>query len=150
MTGRLITDNWTEDLFFIDLIIGLAFGFLIYTLLHSTANKTRNIDSKVMLKKASKLLASFSFSLYLIHYPIINTVYYWGANNGFTGLQPSLLSVLIEIMLVLVMCMIAYLFSIITEARTNEIRTLMTKGINMFKNSKRNRIIAKKQNIGKY
>jgi peptidoglycan/LPS O-acetylase OafA/YrhL len=124
MTGRLFTDKWTEDLFVVDLFIGLAFGFLIYTLLHIVSDRIKNIEFK-RLGKISKLIASFSFSLYLIHYPIINTVYYWSAKYGFSGLQPDLVSIVVEILLVLLICMIAYFFSQITEAKTQNVRKFL-------------------------
>ena len=69
MTGRLFTDKWTENLFGVDLFVGIAFGLFIYTLLHIVAEKIRFIEFNV-LSKISKLIAGFSFSLYLIHYPI--------------------------------------------------------------------------------
>ncbi|MEH7884045.1 acyltransferase [Bacillus sp. JJ1609] len=123
MTGRLFTNQWTEDLLVVDLLIGLAFGFFIYTMLHIVSDKIKHVDYK-RLGKVAKLLAGFSFSLYLIHYPIINTVYYWSAHKGFTGLQPSFTSVLIEILLVILICFIAYLFSKITEGQTHKVRSL--------------------------
>jgi peptidoglycan/LPS O-acetylase OafA/YrhL len=124
MTGRLFTNQWTEDLLLVDLLIGLAFGFFIYTLLHIVSDKIKHVDHK-RLNRVAKLLAGFSFSLYLIHYPIINTVYYWGAHQGFSGLQPGVVSVFIEILLVTLTCYIAYLFSKLTEAQTHKVRNLL-------------------------
>jgi peptidoglycan/LPS O-acetylase OafA/YrhL len=124
MTGRLFTDEWTENLLVADIFLGLAFGFLIYILLHNVSERIKKIEHR-RLGRISKLLAGFSFSLYLIHYPIINTVYYWGAKNGFSGLEPSLISVVIEILLVFFMCVIAFFFSRITEAKTLSIRNLL-------------------------
>ncbi|NOU70897.1 acyltransferase family protein [Paenibacillus sp. LMG 31458] len=135
--GRLFVDHHTNNLFIVDLFIGLSFGFLIYTLLHGTTKKNKTVRTNKWFEKTSKLLASFSFSLYLIHYPIINLVYYWGAKNGFTGFQPNLLSVLIEIIIVVLMCMIAFLFSRITETRTNVVRRFIMSSLDMFKVDKR-------------
>ncbi|MDQ0903972.1 acyltransferase [Paenibacillus sp. V4I7] len=132
--GRLFIDHHTNNLFFVDLFIGLSFSFLIYSLLHGIEKKNK---ANKWFEKISKLLASFSFSLYLLHYPIINLVYYWGAKNGFTGLQPNLLSVFIEIIIVVLMCMLAFLFSRITEARTNFVRTFIMRSFDMFKVDKR-------------
>lgn len=142
MTGRLFTNEWTENLLVIDLLIGLAFGFLIYSLIHNVSVKIRHIDYK-RLGKVSKLLAGFSFSLYLIHYPIINTVYYWSKNRGFSGLQPSFTSVFIEIILILFICLIAYLFSKFTEGQTHKVRSLLLgrKGVFIF--SRRNKVVSK-------
>ncbi|NOV01330.1 acyltransferase family protein [Paenibacillus planticolens] len=134
--GRLFIDHHTDNLFFVDILIGLSMGLLIYTLLHVNTKNKENVITNKWFEKKSKLLASFSFSLYLIHYPIINLVYFWAAKNGFTGFQPNLLSVLIEIMMIVLMCMIAFLFSRITEARTNVIRTFIMSRIEMSKINK--------------
>jgi peptidoglycan/LPS O-acetylase OafA/YrhL len=132
MTGRLFIDKELKglmDLFGVNLFIGLAFGFLVYTLLHSISDRIRNVDLR-WLGKISKLLASFSFSLYLIHYPIINTVYYWYAKKGFSGLQPDFVSLLVEIFIVMIICFIAFLFSRITETQTHIIRKFLTTKTN--------------------
>ncbi|MFS0861474.1 acyltransferase family protein [Fredinandcohnia sp. 179-A 10B2 NHS] len=121
MTGRLFTNGWTEDLFFADLFVGLSFGLFIYTLVYVMPNKLKRIELK-RFGKFSRILASFSFSLYLIHYPIINTVYGWGAMKGYNGLQPSIVSFGIELVLVTILCIIAYYFSRFTEAKTSNIR----------------------------
>jgi peptidoglycan/LPS O-acetylase OafA/YrhL len=139
MTGRLFTENWTEDLFFVDLFIGLAFGFLIYTLLHIVSDRFRNMEFR-RFGKISKLIASFSFSLYLIHYPIINTVYYWAAKNGFAGFQPGLLAIVVEIVFVIIICMIAFYFSRITEAKTSNARKLLEGKTKVTLFSRRNKI----------
>jgi peptidoglycan/LPS O-acetylase OafA/YrhL len=142
MTGRLFTNEWTEDLFIIDLLIGLAFGFLIYSMIHIVSDQIRHVNHK-RLRKVAKILAGFSFSLYLIHYPIINTVYYWSASRGFAGLQPSLTSVLIEILLILLICCIAYLFSRITEGQTNKVRSLLLNRKGVFTISQRSKVVSK-------
>jgi peptidoglycan/LPS O-acetylase OafA/YrhL len=145
MTGRIFTENWTEDLFVEDLFIGLTFGFLIYTLLHIISDRSRNVELR-WLGKISKLIAGFSFSLYLIHYPIINTVYYWGTKNGFSGLEPNLISILVEIIIVILFCIMAFFFSRVTEAQTHIIRKFINTKSSALMVSRRNKAI-RKQNI---
>ncbi len=128
MTGRLFSDKEYKDLmslFGVNLFVGLTFGLLVYTLLYSIPARIREVDLR-SLGKVSKLIAGFSFSLYLIHYPIINTVYYWYAKNGFSGLQPNLISLLAEIVIVVLICFIAFLFSRLTENQTHFIRNFLT------------------------
>lgn len=146
MTGRLITNEWTPDLFFVDILIALAFGFFIYTLLNIRSNKFHNMNLG-WLGKFSKTIAGFSFSLYLIHYPIINIVYRWGAMNGYAGLQPSFFSVAAEIIIVILLCAIAFFFSRATEAQTPKVRKFL---LARFLNHKlsRNRIVEKEKVIG--
>lgn len=142
MTGRLFTNQWTEDLLLIDLSIGLAFGFFIYTMLHIVSDKIKHVDYR-WLNRVAKLLAGFSFSLYLIHYPIINTVYYWGAQQGFSGLQPGVISIVIEILLVTLICYIAYIFSKFTEAQTPKIRSLLLGRKRIFINRRIDKVFSK-------
>ncbi|QHE59821.1 acyltransferase family protein [Rossellomorea vietnamensis] len=148
MTGRLFTDKWTENLFGVDLFVGIAFGLFIYTLLHIVAEKIRFIEFNV-LSKISKLIAGFSFSLYLIHYPIINTVYYWAEKNGFSGMQPSLISVALEGALILLVCIIAYYFSRMTEAQTNVVRKFINMKTNtLMVNRRRFKEVRKQKAVG--
>ncbi|WP_424767006.1 acyltransferase family protein [Paenibacillus sp. sgz302251] len=147
MTGRLFTESWTEDLFVVDLFLGLAFGFLVYTLLHNISDKIKNIELK-RLGKIANLISSFSFSLYLIHYPIINTLYYWGANNGFTGLQPNIISIVLEVLLVILICIIAFFFSRLTETRTHILRKFIETKTRTWTVSSRNRSERKKNVVG--
>lgn len=126
MTGRLFTHHETQNLLSIDIIIGITFGLLIYSFLHSLSDKTRNSEIK-SLNKFSKLISSFSFSLYLIHYPIINTVYFFAAKNDFSGLQPNFIGVISEIIFVALICVVAYFFSRITESKTNIVRKFLFK-----------------------
>lgn len=142
MTGRLFTNQWTEDLLMVDLFIGLAFGLFIYTLLHIVSDKVKHVNY-TRLTKISKLLAGFSFSLYLIHYPIINTVYYWSKKQGFAGLQPSLISVFIEIFLIITVCFIAYVFSKLTEAQTYKVRRLLLNRNRVFINRRIDNVVSK-------
>lgn len=128
MTGRLFTSDWTEDLFLVDLFVGVSFGLFIYTLFYVIPDKFKVIDIK-WFGKFSRLIASFSFTLYLIHYPIINMVYRWGAINGYKGLQPSLISFGIELVLVTLICIIAFYFSLFTEAKTSTIRAIIVSFI---------------------
>jgi peptidoglycan/LPS O-acetylase OafA/YrhL len=145
MSGRLFWDKELKDLmdlFGVNLFVGLSFGFLIYTLLHSISDRIRNVDLR-WLGKISKLIASFSFSLYLIHYPLINTVYYFSTMYGFSGLQPNIISVLVEFIMVLLICIIAFLFSKFTESQTHIVRKFFeTKTISSIE-IRRNRVLNK-------
>ncbi|MGG7620237.1 acyltransferase family protein [Bacillus coreaensis] len=145
LTGRLFTDKEAKDLmdlFGVSLFIGLAFGFLIYSLLHSLSNKIRYVNLK-WLGWFSKLIASFSFSLYLIHYPIINTVYYWFSKNGFSGLQPNFISVFFYIIIIVLICFIAFLFSRITESQTHIIRRFLATKTSALIISRRDKLLSK-------
>ncbi|MCT8137622.1 acyltransferase [Anaerobacillus sp. CMMVII] len=142
MTGRLFTNEWTTDLIFVDIFIALVFGFFVYSLLQVPFTKFHNVDLG-WLGKFSRLIAGFSFSLYVIHYPIINMVYRWGAMNGYGGLQPTIFSFIVELLLVTLLCIIAYLFSKLTEAQTPKVRKFLESKTNAFINRERNKQIRK-------
>lgn len=144
--GRLFVEHHTNNLFIVDLFIGLSLGLLIYIFMHGTTKKTMTESKNKWFEKTSKLVASFSFSLYLIHYPIINFVYYGAAKNGFNGLQPNLSSVLIEILIVALMCTIAFIFSRITEVRTNVVRTMIMNSLVRFNHSNQKAKVMKMEN----
>ncbi|MVQ33843.1 acyltransferase family protein [Paenibacillus anseongensis] len=149
--GRLFVEHHTNNLFIIDFFIGLSLGLLIYILIHGTAaQKAKTENKNKWFEKTSKLVASFSFSLYLIHYPIINFVYYWASKNGFNGLQPNLLSVLIEILIIALMCTIAFMFSRITEVRTNVVRAMIMNILERFNyNHQKTKVMKMENNLSK-
>jgi peptidoglycan/LPS O-acetylase OafA/YrhL len=133
-TGRLFVEEGQAILFIPDMIIGLATGLFIYSLLHSNLNLRLESSSKNKLSyKLPTLLSGFSFSLYVIHYPIINCVYFIGVKYGFKGLQPTIASVFIEIAFIILLCVLAYIFSRCTEAHTNKARRYLMEVINLLK-----------------
>ncbi|WP_246943859.1 acyltransferase family protein [Bacillus pinisoli] len=150
MTGRLFFINQElkdlMQLFGVNLFVGLSFGFLTYSLLHGGLLKMINIEVR-SIGKFAKLISSFSFSLYLIHYPIINVVYYWLAANGYTGLQPSVMSVIFEVFIVFMMCVFAYLFSLFTEAKTHLLRDFIKTRTNRLISSQRGKMLNKQKEV---
>lgn len=130
LTGKVFGFG-ENSLIFIDLFIGVAFVLFIYAMLNFfyKAKKARN-EQRNLFFKISKLLSSFSFSLYLIHQPILKFVHGWALTKGFSGLKPSMISFSIEVLLVLTMLCIAWLFSRVTEAKTNKLRGLIVKNFN--------------------
>ncbi|WP_430789750.1 acyltransferase family protein [Virgibacillus flavescens] len=145
MTGRLFTNGWTEDLFFVDFFVAITFGFFIYALLHYTSIRFKKRELR-RFGRFSRLIAGFSFSLYLIHYPIINAVYRWVESNGYKGLEPGIVSIGVELVLVVLICIIAYCFSRFTEAKTPIIRNLIDSRISSFV-TVRNKKVLKKQKV---
>ena len=81
------------------------------------------------MDRACGLGASFSFSLYLIHYPIVNFSYYAAKGAGFTEMYPSLSAVSLEVALVAVICLFAWGFSRFTEAKTWRVRKFISDAI---------------------
>ncbi|MEH7380055.1 acyltransferase [Bacillus sp. JJ1533] len=150
VTGRLLfIDRELKelmDLLGVNITIGLTFGFLTYTLLHSVSGKLRNIEIG-HLGKVAKLISSISFSLYIIHYPIINTVYFLCAQYGFSGLQPNLFSVIAEIVIVIIICFIAYVFSYFTEAKTHIVRKFLLSRTSKFFVTRRDNELSKQTKV---
>lgn len=124
LTGKIFTSN-DFNLFLADLSIAISLVFFIHSLM---ARQNNAFDQLNTTRKSSSInsipekLAGMSFSLYLTHQPIIDFVHVGAKKQGFKGLTPNLFSFVIEILIVSVLIVLAYGFSLITESRTNIIR----------------------------
>jgi peptidoglycan/LPS O-acetylase OafA/YrhL len=110
---------------FIDVCISMSVAIFIY-LMSGCLNKkaclvNRRVDNMI------QRCASFSFSMYLIHYPLVNLGYWYAKSKGFRELYPSAGSFMLEISLVIAICLISYLFSLVTERHTAAAKIAMIK-----------------------
>ncbi|WP_058301147.1 acyltransferase family protein [Gorillibacterium timonense] len=133
-TGRLFPGHGSGLLFLVDVAIGLSFAGVISFLIHGR-RRIGSLERREeagnhepgKFEKTAKKLAGFTFTLYLVHYPIINLVYHWRAAHGFRGLQPGLGTVALELLLIAALCGAAYLISLVTEAKTDKIRSVLLR-----------------------
>jgi peptidoglycan/LPS O-acetylase OafA/YrhL len=82
-----------------------------------------NISVDSMIRKG----AAFSFSLYVVHYPLINSGYFLAHANGFRGFQPGPLGVAFEVGILALICAVAWLFASMTEMHTNTVRVAVAQ-----------------------
>lgn len=118
--GRLMFDGLEIDLFWPDLLVaGAAFLVMRIAFVYFAGRQHLFNDRIDRLIRGG---AGFSFSLYVLHYPFINSGYFLAHANGFQGFQPGIIGVLVEIIVVLLLCSIAWFFASLTEAHTGAVR----------------------------
>ncbi|WP_409290487.1 acyltransferase family protein [Peribacillus sp. SCS-37] len=116
----------------VDISIAVSFVLFIYVLINTNSNKITSNKPMYynIIDKISKTLAGFSFSLYLIHQPILMFLNGLGRYFGFVRMNPSVITFSIEIILVMLMCLLAYYFSLVTERKTTLLRNFLVYRIN--------------------
>jgi peptidoglycan/LPS O-acetylase OafA/YrhL len=102
-----------------DLSIGIAFAFLVYVII-SLYNKERS-KAKINI---SKHLAGFSYTLYLVHYPVANFVFTWMASSFW---PISYTSIYIKIMIASFVLTYAWCTASFTEKHTDKVRKVFQK-----------------------
>ena len=104
-------------LFPVDLALGLAFGLYVHAMIHGGAPTLPDWTSRV-----ARWLAGFSFSLYVIHFPILTAAFAVAETRGFAPLQPGIGPIALEGMLIVLLCLVAWAFASLTEAHTYRLR----------------------------
>ena len=97
-----------------------AFALLIFVLAHHWAGGDDDVASAA--GRVFKKLAAFSYTLYVIHLPILVFVRAWAENAHIGLLQPSAIHVVAALVLAGVIVAIAYLVSQVTERNTDKVR----------------------------
>jgi peptidoglycan/LPS O-acetylase OafA/YrhL len=97
-------------------LLGIGFALLL--------NSVSQFKSNWPLSTQSKWLADFSYSVYLIHFPVILfSAAAYAAFQSTTGRsQISLTSVLIFVCITLIAFLVSYLVSLVTENKTKQVR----------------------------
>jgi peptidoglycan/LPS O-acetylase OafA/YrhL len=123
--GRLIFDGVEIDLFWPDLMISVATFLVMRVAIVYFEGRDYfiNISVDSMIRKG----AAFSFSLYVVHYPLINSGYFLAHANGFRGFQPGPLGVAFEVGILALICAGAWLFASMTEMHTNTVRVAVAQ-----------------------
>jgi peptidoglycan/LPS O-acetylase OafA/YrhL len=116
--------TWTTNQFFPDLLVGIAFCFLFYLFL-SFYNDSHSSSENKKLFKTAKLLAGFSYTLYLTHYPLVQFLQTWYSNNIWVHSLNSLLKIIIKLLLLGIFFIYAWLISRLTENNTDIVRRFL-------------------------
>jgi peptidoglycan/LPS O-acetylase OafA/YrhL len=109
------------DGFYYDLVLGLIVAFLV----SSFGNFEQPLDSKIL--KLNERLSSFSYSTYLVHFPVIMIVLTLLHNYGNTGIliEPGLPGYFIFAFVSLFALICSYAVASVTEFRTAKLRDFM-------------------------
>lgn len=97
-----------------DLGVGASFALLTYILVSLYNSEVRNSTFNI-----SKYLAGFSFTLYLVHYPLANFILTWLV-SPYWPFQETTLT--IKILFALAVFIYAWLIALITEKHTDKVR----------------------------
>lgn len=105
-------------------IVAIIFSLIMYVILNSSTSTDQINKSSGYryFKKISKLFADFSFTLYLVHYPIIAFLMSLFTESGGERLQPTIANIFIFSGVSILVMFISYCISALTEAHTNKVR----------------------------
>ena len=109
--------------FIADSLVGLATASLIYTLCNVNTEFNRNN----FYSKISTLLSQFSYTLYLVHLPIL--IFAKAYLTTINRWQPNLLNMIFALLIILLVLIYAFVIYSITEANTEKVRYILVNHI---------------------
>lgn len=104
----------------VDLIIGLAVSLLLYLMV----SFYRDNNAGQIISRLSRI-SSFSYTLYVVHSPILVFLYGWAISRGFIKWQPRISDIILGIGITVGIMFYAWLISYITEAKTKTFRRIV-------------------------
>lgn len=115
----------TSDNFFNEFVIGSIFSLIIYLTINSPSNSQRP-NLKCFLNSFSVRLAAFSYTLYLVHTPIIDFFINVSAASGFgVKWEPTLIHLSSYIILLILIIAYAIAIARFTEFNTHKVRDFL-------------------------
>jgi peptidoglycan/LPS O-acetylase OafA/YrhL len=113
------------DSFFKEFVIACVFSLVVYLTINSPLN-TNSGGVKVLFNSFSVKLAAFSYTLYLVHAPIIDFFINFSAANGFgVKWEPSPIHLVVYSILAAIVIIYAIAIARLTEFNTNKVRNLI-------------------------
>lgn len=113
-----------------DLFVSVTFSILVYSIIHLKTNTIILPKVREVYFKVSESIANFSFTLYLIHFPILIFLFALMNKFGFNKMQPTLINILYGIIICVFVMLVAYVISLFTERKTNQLRNFVFKNTN--------------------
>ena len=110
-----------------DMVTGVLFAGAIYLVVH--APRRRTDDRRTRLGTAASHLAAFSFTLYLVHLPLLVFIRAGLQYHGMTLWQPSVAHLTIAAAMVVGVVLVAFAVSLVTEAQTDRLRMWVSRVI---------------------
>jgi peptidoglycan/LPS O-acetylase OafA/YrhL len=126
--------SFSTNQFIPDLSVGIAFAFLIYVLVSFYNGTGRR--KRIQRFNLFRVLAGFSYTMYLTHYPILNFLGAWKGTVKWSSGPSIFIGIIVFVLLN------AWVISRFTEGKTNRVRTFMVihlthaqPSVTSFKNS---------------
>jgi len=111
-----------------DFLVSVMFLAILYFILHAYNNNSLLHTSR--FKRLSAELASFSYTLYLTHYPVINFLREWLGNGTWGTWQPNFLHCIYGFLAITGILTYAFSVSRVTERRTSQVREVILRLLN--------------------
>ncbi|PLS02317.1 acyltransferase family protein [Neobacillus cucumis] len=102
-----------------DFMVGISFSFIVYTILlifNGKQIQKKNVDKYV------KNMAGFSYTLYLVHFPILVFLHALNYSFGEKKWQPDIIHTTFGVLIMMFVLCFAWLISIFTESKTLKIK----------------------------
>ena len=111
------------NIFHKDLLLSISFCLIINTAMYHTKKQANILN----FKNINKFMASFSFSLYLMHWPLIVFIISIISFNQNLGLkmQPNFLSSTIFMIILIIIYLYSFLIAMLTEYNTHTLRNTL-------------------------
>jgi peptidoglycan/LPS O-acetylase OafA/YrhL len=106
--------EWTKTHYLPDLTVGITFAFVVYLIVSFYNTESTNKHFKWF-----KVLAGFSYSLYLLHYPILNFVHHWKVAEN---LNPLIFNLVIGPVTMVFIVIYSYIIAQYTEQKTGKVK----------------------------
>ncbi len=111
-----------------DLVTGILFAGVIYLVIQSPRRASDDLGTRT--GTVASHLAAFSFTLYLVHLPVLVFVRAGLQDHGVPGLwQPTVTHLMIAATMVIGVVLIAFAVSLVTEAQTDRLRMRVSRVI---------------------
>lgn len=108
-----------------DFVVASAFAILVYLLAQAPARTADPAQGRTGFGQLAHFLAAFSYTLYLIHLPILVFLTAWHVTRGGTRWQPDATHFAYGIGIAAITLLCAAVFAHFTEARTGRIRAYL-------------------------
>jgi peptidoglycan/LPS O-acetylase OafA/YrhL len=113
-------DNFTVDTFVPDLVFSVVFAIFLSSMQFKAATNSRWFRP---MSRFGKCFADFSFSLYVMHVPLIFLLQHWSASFGLKQLSPSTpLHLVIYLGMLAFLVLASYVSYLLFESQTYRIR----------------------------
>jgi peptidoglycan/LPS O-acetylase OafA/YrhL len=110
-----------------DLVTGILFAGLIYLIVQSP--RRASDDQGTRVGTVASHLAAFSFTLYLVHLPVLVFVRAGLQDHGAALWQPTVSHLMIAAVMVIGVVLVAFAVSLVTEAQTDRLRIWVARVI---------------------
>ena len=112
----------TGTAFLDDMMVAIPFTFFLYCLIHYSGHSQKKNRAMDFYHHFAKRISGFSYTLYLVHYPIIMFLFAIHHTLGGERMQPSLNLYLLSIVLSTCLMILAYFISLVTEEKTASVK----------------------------